>query len=110
MGNTSNYDSQVWADTLRTPGLWAGIIRCAWDRQAAGFHLECDTALMVFCQSVFEGGNRRGRNLPHLCAVGAKPLAKDRQPEIFGNPEKPQIMGQFVARSKASGAAVRGSG
>ena len=54
----------------------------------------------------FEGGKQAvAETYRNLTAVGAKPLATTDNLN-FGNPEKPQIMGQFVGAIKGIGAAV----
>jgi phosphoribosylformylglycinamidine synthase len=54
----------------------------------------------------FEGGKQAvAETYRNLSAVGAKPLATTDNLN-FGNPEKPEIMGQFVGAIKGIGAAV----
>ena len=98
------YDSQVMADTLRTPGLGAGIIRVHGTDKLLAFTSDV-TPRYVFANP-FEGGKQAvAETYRNLCAVGAKPLATTDNLN-FGNPEKPQIMGQFVGAIKGIGAAV----
>jgi phosphoribosylformylglycinamidine synthase len=53
----------------------------------------------------FEGGKQAvAEAYRNLCAVGARPLATTDNLN-FGNPEKPEIMGQFVGAIKGIGAA-----
>jgi len=53
----------------------------------------------------FEGGKQAvAEAFRNLCASGAKPLATTDNMN-FGNPEKPEIMGQFVGAIKGIGAA-----
>jgi phosphoribosylformylglycinamidine synthase len=98
------YDSQVMADTLRTPGLGAGIIRVHGTDKLIAFTSDV-TPRYVFANP-FEGGKQAvAETYRNLTAVGAKPLATTDNLN-FGNPEKPQIMGQFVGAIKGIGAAV----
>jgi len=54
----------------------------------------------------FEGGKQAvAEAYRNLCAVGAKPLATTDNMN-FGNPEKPEIMGQFVGAIKGISEAV----
>ena len=54
-----------------------------------------------------EGGKQAvAEAFRNLCAVGAKPLATTDNMN-FGNPEKPEIMGQFVGAIQGIGAAVK---
>jgi hypothetical protein len=56
-----------------------------------------------------EGGKQAvAEAFRNLCAVGARPLATTDNLN-FGNPEKPEIMGQFVGAIKGIGAACRRS-
>jgi phosphoribosylformylglycinamidine (FGAM) synthase-like enzyme len=54
-----------------------------------------------------EGGKQAvAEAFRNLCAVGARPLATTDNLN-FGNPEKPEIMGQFVGAIKGIGAACK---
>jgi phosphoribosylformylglycinamidine synthase len=98
------YDSQVMADTVQTPGLGAGVIRVHGTDKLIAFTSDV-TPRYVFANP-FEGGKQAvAETYRNLTAVGAKPLATTDNLN-FGNPEKPQIMGQFVGAIKGIGAAV----
>ncbi|TNF23370.1 MAG: phosphoribosylformylglycinamidine synthase subunit PurL [Rhodobacteraceae bacterium] len=98
------YDSQVMADTLRVPGFGAGIIRVHGTNKALAFTSDV-TPRYVFANP-FEGGKQAvAEAYRNLSAVGAKPLATTDNLN-FGNPEKPEIMGQFVGAIKGIGEAV----
>jgi phosphoribosylformylglycinamidine synthase II len=97
------YDSQVMADTVRTPGLGAGIVRVHGTEKALAF--TSDVTPRYVKANPFEGGKQAvAEAYRNLCAVGAKPLASTDNLN-FGNPEKPEIMGQFVGAIKGIGAA-----
>ncbi|MCJ7871950.1 phosphoribosylformylglycinamidine synthase subunit PurL [Phaeobacter sp. J2-8] len=99
------YDSQVMADTIRVPGLGAGIIRVHGTPKALAFTSDV-TPRYVFANP-FEGGKQAvAEAYRNLTAVGAKPLATTDNMN-FGNPEKPEIMGQFVGAIKGIGEAVK---
>ncbi len=97
------YDTQVMADSIRTPGLGAGVIRVHGTDKALAF--TSDVTPRYVKANPFEGGKQAvAEAYRNLCAVGAKPLASTDNLN-FGNPEKPEIMGQFVGAIKGIGAA-----
>ncbi len=97
------YDTQVMADSLRTPGLGAGVIRVHGTDKALAF--TSDVTPRYVKANPFEGGKQAvAEAYRNLCALGAKPLASTDNLN-FGNPEKPEIMGQFVGAIKGIGAA-----
>jgi phosphoribosylformylglycinamidine synthase subunit PurL len=98
------YDSQVGADTVVTPGLPAGVVRVHGTTKALAF--TSDVTPRYVRANPFEGGKQAvAEAYRNLCAVGARPLASTDNLN-FGNPEKPEIMGQFVGAIKGIGAAV----
>ena len=97
------YDSQVMADTVRTPGLGAGIVRVHGTGKMLAF--TSDVTPRYVKANPFEGGKQAvAEAYRNLSAVGAVPLATTDNMN-FGNPEKPEIMGQFVGAIKGIGAA-----
>jgi phosphoribosylformylglycinamidine synthase len=88
------YDSSVMADTMGPPGSDAAIIRVHGTRKALA--ITTDVTPRYCMTDPLEGGKQAvveaWRN---LTAVGAKPLAMTDCLN-FGNPERPEIMGQFV--------------
>jgi phosphoribosylformylglycinamidine synthase len=98
------YDSQVMADTVRRPGLGAGIIRVHDTDKMLAF--TSDVTPRYVKANPLEGGKQAvAEAYRNLTAVGALPLATTDNMN-FGNPEKPEIMGQFVGAIKGIGAAV----
>ena len=98
------YDTMVMADTIRTPGFGAGIIRVHGTDKSLAFTSDV-TPRYVFANP-YEGGKQAvAEAYRNLTAVGAIPLATTDNLN-FGNPEKPQIMGQFVGAIKGIGEAV----
>jgi phosphoribosylformylglycinamidine synthase len=98
------YDSMVMADTVQGPGLGAGIIRVHGTGKALAF--TSDVTPRYVKANPFEGGKQAvAEAYRNLTAVGARPLATTDNLN-FGNPEKPEIMGQFVGAIKGIGAAV----
>jgi phosphoribosylformylglycinamidine synthase len=99
------YDQQVMGDTARTPGLGAGIIRVHGTDKALAFTSDV-TPRYVMADPVEGGKQAVAEAYRNLTAVGAKPLATTDNMN-FGNPEKPEIMGQFVGAIQGIGEAVK---
>ncbi|ANB34517.1 phosphoribosylformylglycinamidine synthase subunit PurL [Rhodovulum sulfidophilum] len=97
------YDSQVMADTVVRPGLGAGVIRVHGTEKALAFTSDV-TPRYVRANPVEGGKQAVAEAYRNLCAVGARPLATTDNMN-FGNPEKPEIMGQFVGAIEGIGAA-----
>lgn len=99
------YDSQVMADTLVTPGLGSGVVRVHGSGKALAF--TSDVTPRYVKANPFEGGKQAvAEAWRNLIAVGATPLAATDNLN-FGNPEKPEIMGQLVGAIQGIGAACR---
>ena len=97
------YDTQVGADTIRTPGYGAGVVRVAGTNKALAF--TSDVTPRYVKANPFEGGKQAvAEAYRNLVSVGATPLATTDNLN-FGNPEKPEIMGQFVGAIKGIGVA-----
>ncbi|WFE76109.1 phosphoribosylformylglycinamidine synthase subunit PurL [Roseinatronobacter sp. S2] len=97
------YDTMVMADTIRAPGLGAGVVRVHGTDKALAF--TSDVTPRYVRANPFEGGKQAvAEAYRNLTAVGATPLATTDNLN-FGNPEKPEIMGQFVGAIKGIGAA-----
>ncbi len=98
------YDTMVMGDAARTPGLGAGIIRVHGTDKAIAFTSDV-TPRYVKANPEIGGKQAVAEAYRNLTAVGARPLATTDNMN-FGNPEKPEIMGQFVGAIKGIGAAV----
>jgi len=99
------YDSQVMADTVRTPGLGAGVVRVHGTAKALAF--TSDVTPRYVRANPYEGGKQAvAEAWRNLVAVGAMPLAATDNLN-FGNPEKPEIMGQLVGAIRGIGEACR---
>ena len=97
------YDSMVMADTIRNPGQGAGVVRVHGTNKALAFTSDV-TPRYVKANPVEGGKQAVAEAYRNLTAIGAKPLASTDNLN-FGNPEKPEIMGQFVGAIKGIGAA-----
>ena len=97
------YDSMVMADTVRSPGLGAGVVRVHGSDKALAF--TSDVTPRYVKANPYQGGKQAvAEAYRNLTAAGARPLATTDNMN-FGNPEKPEIMGQFVGAIKGIGAA-----
>ncbi|MCG7626621.1 phosphoribosylformylglycinamidine synthase subunit PurL [Epibacterium sp. MM17-32] len=98
------YDTTVMGDTARRPGLGGGVVRVHGTDKKLAF--TSDVTPRYVKANPIEGGKQAvAEAYRNLCAVGAKPLATTDNLN-FGNPEKPEIMGQFVGALKGIGEAV----
>jgi len=98
------YDTMVMADSARTPGLGSGIIRVHGTEKALAFTSDV-TPRYVKANPVMGGKQAVAEAYRNLTATGATPLATTDNLN-FGNPEKPEIMGQLVGAIKGIGEAV----
>ena len=98
------YDSQVGADTLQTGGD-AGVVRVHGTKKALAISTDC-TPRYVHADP-YEGGKQAiAEAWRNLCAVGARPLAVTNCLN-FANPQRPEIMAQFVHALEGMGDACR---
>tara|TARA_R110002096_G_scaffold416576_3_gene619674 strand:+ start:111806 stop:114028 length:2223 start_codon:yes stop_codon:yes gene_type:complete len=88
------YDHQVMADTIQLPGGDAAVVRVHGTGKALAISTDCTPR---YCYAdPFEGGKQAvAETWRNVTAVGAQPLAITDCLN-FGNPERPDIMGQFV--------------
>jgi len=98
------YDSQVMGDTAVIPGAGAGVIRVHGTAKALAFTSDV-TPRYVKANPVEGGKQAVAEAYRNLTAVGATPLATTDNMN-FGNPEKPEIMGQFVGAIQGIAEAV----
>ena len=98
------YDSQVMADTMERPGFGAGVIRVHGTDKKLAFTSDV-TPRYVRANPEMGGRQAVAEAYRNLISVGARPLASTDNMN-FGNPEKPEIMGQFVGAIKGIGSAV----
>ena len=97
------YDSMVMADTVRSPGLGAGVVRVHGTQKMLAFTSDV-TPRYVRANPVEGGKQAVAEAYRNLIATGARPLATTDNLN-FGNPERPEIMGQFVGAIKGIGEA-----
>jgi phosphoribosylformylglycinamidine synthase len=88
------YDYGVGADTVQPPGGDAAVVRVHGTDKALA--ITCDVTPRYCHADPVEGGKQAiAEAYRNLCAVGARPLAATDCMN-FGNPQRPEIMGQFV--------------
>ena len=99
------YDHMVMADTVQIPGGDAGVIRIHGTNRGLAVTTDC-TPRYCFADP-FEGGKQAiAECYRNLVSTGAKPLATTDCMN-FGNPERPEIMGQFVGCIEGMGKACK---
>ncbi len=99
------YDHMVMGDTVGRPGGDAGVVRVHGTDKAIA--ATCDVTPRYVAADP-EMGTKQAvvETWRNLCAVGADPIAITDNMN-FANPERPEIMGQFVASVKGMGEACR---
>ncbi len=98
------YDSLIGSNTAQIPGGDAGVVRIS-DKKAIA--VSSDVTPRYVEADPFEGGKQAVAECwRNLSAVGAEPIAVTDNLN-FGNPERPEIMGQFVFALKGIGEACR---
>src|SRR6185503_10069247 len=88
------YDQSVGGDTVQRPGGDAAVVRVHGSKKALAITTDC-TPRYCYADPVEGGRQAVAEAYRNLCAVGAKPLAITNCLN-FGNPQRPEIMGQFV--------------
>jgi len=100
------YDSTVGGQTVQRPGgADAAIVKVDGTAMALALTTDCTPR---YCAADAEQGGAQAvaEAWRNITATGALPLAVTDNLN-FGNPEKPEIMGQFVAAIRGMGAACR---
>jgi phosphoribosylformylglycinamidine synthase II len=100
------YDSTVGGQTVKRPGAAdAAVVKIEGRRRALALTTDCTPR---YCAADPEAGGMQAvaEAWRNLTAVGARPLAITDNMN-FGNPEKPEIMGQFAAAIRGMAAACR---
>jgi len=99
------YDSQVGADTLQKSGGDAAVVRVHGTTKALAMSTDCTPRYCL--ADPYEGGKQAvAETFRNICAVGATPLAITNCLN-FGNPQRPEIMGQIVGCLEGMGDACR---
>ncbi len=99
------YDHTVMADTVQKPGGDAAVVRV--HGTSKGLAISTDVTPRYCKADPFEGAKQAvAESYRNICAVGALPLAVTDNLN-FGNPQKPQIMGEIVGAIDGIGEACR---
>jgi len=99
------YDNTVMADTAQRPGGDAAVVRVHGTNK--GLAITTDVTPRYCAADPFEGAKQAvAEAWRNITAVGAKPLAVTDNLN-FGNPQKPEIMGEIVAGIDGIGEACR---
>ncbi len=88
------YDHLVMGDTIQRPGGDAAVVRVQNTQKALAISTDC-TPRYCLADPVTGGKQAVVETWRNLTTVGAQPLAITDNMN-FGNPERPEIMGQFV--------------
>ena len=98
------YDSLIGSNTAQIPGGDAGVVRIGPNKAIA---CSSDVTPRYVEADPFEGGKQAVAECwRNLVCVGAEPIAITDNLN-FGNPERPEIMGQFVCALRGIGEACR---
>ena len=99
------YDHMVMADTVERPGGDSAVVRVTPEGRALAMTVDCTPR---YCKAdPVEGGRQVVAEVwRNLNAVGAQPLAITDNLN-FGNPQRPEIMGQLVGAIQGMGEACR---
>ncbi len=99
------YDSIIGGNTLQRPGGDAAVVRIGDGPKALA--LTCDVTPRYVEADPFEGGKQAvAETWRNITASGGVPIAITDNLN-FGNPERPEIMGQFVMAIRGIGEAAR---
>jgi phosphoribosylformylglycinamidine (FGAM) synthase-like enzyme len=102
---TEQYDTLILGNSVITPGGDAGLVRI--EDGPKGLAMTADVTPRYCEADPFEGGKQAvAEAWRNLTAVGATPLAITDNLN-FGNPERPEVMGQLVGCIKGIGAACK---
>jgi phosphoribosylformylglycinamidine synthase len=95
----------VGADTVQRPGGDAAVVRIHGSKKGLAISTDC-TPRYVFADPVQGGRQAIAECWRNITAVGATPLATTDCMN-FGNPQRPEIMGQFVGAIEGMAEACR---
>ncbi|MCA0200425.1 MAG: phosphoribosylformylglycinamidine synthase subunit PurL [Proteobacteria bacterium] len=99
------YDHMVMADTCQRPGGDAAVVRIHGTNR--GLAISTDVTPRYVLADPLEGGRQAvAETWRNVTAVGGRPLAITDNLN-FGNPQKPEIMGQIVEAIKGIGEACK---
>ena len=99
------YDHMVRTNTLVLPGMGAGVVRVKGTSRALALSVDCN-ARFVYLDPYVGAQLAVAEAARNVACVGAKPIGATNCLN-FGNPEKPEVMWQFVRAIEGMGDACR---
>jgi len=99
------YDHMVRTNTLVLPGMGAGVVRIKGTRRALALSVDCN-GRFVYLDPFVGAQHAVAEAARNVACAGAQPIGATNCLN-FGNPEKPDVMWQFVRAVEGMGAACR---
>jgi phosphoribosylformylglycinamidine synthase len=99
------YDHMVRTNTLVLPGLGAGVVRVKGTTRALALSVDCN-GRFVYLDPYLGAQLAVAEAARNVACAGAQPIGATNCLN-FGNPEKPEVMWQFVRAVEGMGAACR---
>jgi phosphoribosylformylglycinamidine synthase len=99
------YDHMVRTNTLVLPGMGAGVVRIKGTTRALALSLDCN-GRFVYLDPFLGAQHAVAEATRNVACAGALPIGATNCLN-FGNPEKPEVMWQFVRAVEGMGAACR---
>jgi phosphoribosylformylglycinamidine synthase len=99
------YDHMVRTNTLVLPGMGAGVVRIKGTRRALALSVDCN-GRFVYLDPYLGAQHAVAEAARNVACAGAQPIGATNCLN-FGNPEKPEVMWQFVRAVEGMGAACR---
>jgi phosphoribosylformylglycinamidine synthase subunit PurL len=99
------YDHMVRTNTLVLPGMGAGVVRIKGTTRALALSVDCN-GRFVYLDPFLGAQHAVAEAARNVACAGALPIGATNCLN-FGNPEKPEVMWQFVRAVEGMGAACR---
>ena len=99
------YDHMVRTNTLVLPGMGAGVVRIKGTKRALALSVDCN-GRFVYLDPYLGAQHAVAEAARNVACAGAQPIGATNCLN-FGNPEKPDVMWQFVRAVEGMGAACR---
>jgi phosphoribosylformylglycinamidine synthase II len=99
------YDHMVRTNTLVLPGMGAGVVRVKGTNRALALSVDCN-GRFVYLDPFLGAQLAVAEAARNVACAGAQPIGATNCLN-FGNPEKPEVMWQFVRAVEGMGAACR---
>jgi phosphoribosylformylglycinamidine synthase len=99
------YDHMVRTNTLVLPGMGAGVVRIKGTRSALALSVDCN-GRFVYLDPFVGAQHAVAEASRNVACAGAQPIGATNCLN-FGNPERPEVMWQFVRAVEGMGAACR---